>query len=328
MAQEWIKMRAELFTHPRFLSLCSQLVYTDDSPGLLVYTCGPGALELGVLPPSKLSVTERALRCVTERALRDVTMSSLLRVWCAVNAHCKTDDQDAVMCPMTLCDLDDIAGFDGFGDAMSTVGWVREDDASTLRFPNFREYNEPACLRRPAKTGAERQRKYRAKMAVTKSDESDAREEKRREEKNTPPNPPAGGTSGEGKPKRKPKPKQTPEAVPIPASLDSPDFRAVWADWIADRRTRNKPLTELAARKQLDQLAPFGPQQAVEAVKKSIACGWSGVFTDKLKPVAPTAPPPPPGSRNVFPNYDSPNIDPLIPLKAAHAPETTVAAPR
>ncbi len=185
MADDWIKMRGELWTHPRFLSLYSHLVYTDDGqcPGFLRYVCGEDALGIGVYPPSNRNVTDRALQCVTEQALRDVTMSCLLRVWCAVNAHCKVSGNDAIMAPMSLCDLDDVAGCRDFGEAFEQVGWVVVIDPNTLLFPNFLEYNEPACLRKKkALTNAERQDRFRQKQTVTKSNESNGREEKIREE--------------------------------------------------------------------------------------------------------------------------------------------------
>jgi len=87
---------------------------------------------------------------------------------------------------MGLSDLDEIAGFDGFGNALAVVDWVaRDEDVDSLIFMNFLDHNEPACLRKPAKSNAERQAKWRAenppkKKAVTESNESNAREEKRR----------------------------------------------------------------------------------------------------------------------------------------------------
>jgi hypothetical protein len=188
MAGDWIKMRGELATHPRLSAIYNQLVYGDDS-GFLIYVCGMDALDIGVVPARDDTVTERALRCVTERALRDVALSSLLRVWCAVNAHCKVDDTDAIMSPMTLSDLDDIAGFSGFGDAMQTAGWVLQQDDNSLRFHNFLEFNEPACLRHEPLTGAERAKLWRERKkaalaakngGVTKVTKRNGREEKRR----------------------------------------------------------------------------------------------------------------------------------------------------
>jgi hypothetical protein len=189
MAGDWIRMRGELWTHPKFIAMSNMLIYGNEqhSVGFLTYVCGEDALGIGAIDQDRNeNVTDRALRIVTKRALRDVTMCSLLRVWCAVNAHCKVDEMDAVCHPMSLSDLDDVAGFSGFGEAMAVAGWVEEGDNDSLIFRNFLEYNDPAVLRKPVLSNAERQRKFREKKrqeeAVTKSNASNDREEKRREE--------------------------------------------------------------------------------------------------------------------------------------------------
>ena len=191
MAGDWLKWRVDLQTHPRFITLANDLIYNEDRIGLLVYVCGEDALDIGVFPPSNKSVTERALRCVTEQALRDVTLSKLMVVWGAVNAHGKVRGNDATMEPMLASEIDHIAGVDGFGAAMEFAGWVREESNNVLVFPNFLEFNEPACLRAKPKSNAERQAEFRARRKaekeasndpVTKVTKSNAREEKRREE--------------------------------------------------------------------------------------------------------------------------------------------------
>jgi hypothetical protein len=111
------------------------------------------------------------------------------------------------------------------------------------------------------------------------------------EEKNPPYPPQAGGDSKTpppttpaptpGKPK---KPPQRPEAVPLPAALDAPAFRGVWADWLADRKARGKPVTELAAKQQLAALESLGPVAAAECVRESIRNGWAGLFPNKHQP--------------------------------------------
>jgi hypothetical protein len=86
---------------------------------------------------------------------------------------------------MIVHDLDDIAGFSGFGQAMLESGWMIERGDNSLVFPNFLEFNEPACLRKRPKSTAERQRAWRARTAeqnnsVTKVTKRNDREEKRR----------------------------------------------------------------------------------------------------------------------------------------------------
>lgn len=76
------------------------------------------------------------------------------------------------------------------------------------------------------------------------------------------------------------------EDVPIPPELDTPSFRAVWADWLVDRRRRRKAVTQKAATMQLSSLTPLGPDRAIECVQSSIANQYQGLFPDKFRPQA------------------------------------------
>ena len=63
-------------------------------------------------------------------------------------------------------DLDDIAGIEGFGQAMRAAGWLEVDEAAAnLTFPNFGQWNTPA----KDTTAAERMRKHREKERVTRN---------------------------------------------------------------------------------------------------------------------------------------------------------------
>ncbi|QEL14651.1 hypothetical protein [Limnoglobus roseus] len=77
-------------------------------------------------------------------------------------------------------------------------------------------------------------------------------------------------------------PKADGSAVPVPAELDTPAFREVWAEWHAHRRGLRKPITAIAANRQFKKLAPLGPTAAAECVAKSITSGWSDVFPEKF----------------------------------------------
>lgn len=96
-----------------------------------------------------------------------------------------------------------------------------------------------------------------------------------------PPLPPAepGGEPTVTKTKtRQRKTHEPPESVPIPAALDTPEFREAWGEWIADRAERGKRMTALAARKQLAKLEAWGGPRAIAAISASIAAGWQGIF--------------------------------------------------
>jgi len=259
MAGDWIKWRTELLTHPRFMSLCGILIY-GENPGMLIYACGD-ALGIGAYPPSDETVTTRALRCVTEDALRCVTMCALLRVWSAVNAHCKIQNNDAVMAPMTLLDIDGIAGFDDFAEALSQVGWVSVGGDNSLIFPNFLDFNEPACLRRPSMTNAERQKAYRMRLeSVTPRYVRYAREEKSREEKSRKKNSPVSPLRGTAFPAEF---IASDEIREIAAAL-SLDVAAEWnrfRDYCADKGTVSKNW-EARARNWFRKAGEFKQQSA------------------------------------------------------------------
>jgi hypothetical protein len=69
------------------------------------------------------------------------------------------------------------------------------------------------------------------------------------------------------------------EDFPIPPELDTPAFREAWREWSEFRRTaKRKPITEHAARLQMDQLRRAGPDAAVSAIREAIANDWQGLF--------------------------------------------------
>lgn len=159
MAGDWIKMRSALFTHPRFIALSERLTHGFPA-GMLLY-----AYIRHPEQDEESTPAQQASEYITTEALRDVAMVALLKVWCTVNSHCKVVGTDATMSPMNLDDLDRLVGFDGFGAALEGVGWVVQKPKNTLLFPNFLEFNEPACLRSAPKTNAERQREFRSRKS-------------------------------------------------------------------------------------------------------------------------------------------------------------------
>lgn len=78
--------------------------------------------------------------------------------------------------------------------------------------------------------------------------------------------------------------------VSIPSNLDTPEFKAAWSGWIADRRERRKPMTDRAAELALRRLAEWGPERAVAAIEHSIANGWQGIFEPQGGPKAAAKP--------------------------------------
>ena len=70
----------------------------------------------------------------------------------------------------------------------------------------------------------------------------------------------------------------------LPENLDTPEFRAAWADWLAYRKERRlaayKPI---GLTRQLNALAAFGPQSAIAAIEQSMAQNYQGLFPKPVK---------------------------------------------
>lgn len=66
---------------------------------------------------------------------------------------------------------------------------------------------------------------------------------------------------------------------PMPAGLDTPEFRSAWADWLAYRHERRLPkLIPKSIDAQLQKLAGWGQKDALASIKQSIEQQWQGLF--------------------------------------------------
>lgn len=76
----------------------------------------------------------------------------------------------------------------------------------------------------------------------------------------------------------------------FPPILDTPAFRAAWADYFAYRTSRRLakllPKSETA---QLERLAGWGHDAAIQSIRETIAQQWQGLFEPKSKPGAQSA---------------------------------------
>lgn len=100
--------------------------------------------------------------------------------------------------------------------------------------------------------------------------------------------------------------------VPVPLELNTPDFRAAWAEWHAYRsdlfrRDRAKVWTAVASKNMLLQCARHGPEISAMAINAAIGNSWRSLVWDRLQvnPSNPNATHPrnnrPPVTRNVEP---------------------------
>lgn len=66
----------------------------------------------------------------------------------------------------------------------------------------------------------------------------------------------------------------------IPSELDTPLFKAAWADWNQHRKEKGKKLTPLSVKKQMNQMVKWGVDRAILAINHSITKGWLSIFED------------------------------------------------
>lgn len=174
MAEDWIKMRCDLYRDPKVIIMADSLMARD------------GKLAAFVSQHMQRDMT------VTRNVTRNATIGGLLSVWSVARKQGKRQEDDLLLPGCSTAVLDDIADLPGFGAAMEQVGWVAETDAG-LVFPRFFEENNADPLAAIKAKAAERQRRYRQKNNPPKSNVTEdvtvtSRNalEKSREDSNTP----------------------------------------------------------------------------------------------------------------------------------------------
>lgn len=190
-----------------------------------------------------LSTSPKVVRIASAlRADRLRVVGGLHAVWCLFDMH----SEDGRLDGYTLDALDDLIGFDGFGAAMVSVGWL-EDAGDFLQTPRFDEHNGQSAKRRAMET--ERKRESR-KVSAPDADKKRSREEKRREDI-----------------------EDKSSIPPYPQGLDV----QAWERWVVYRKQIGKSLKPASTPSAQLSLAKHGDDQAA-VVEQSVANGWQGLF--------------------------------------------------
>ena len=71
--------------------------------------------------------------------------------------------------------------------------------------------------------------------------------------------------------------KTSTDSVTIPDTLDCPEFRQAWTDFMDHRKEIKKPITDRAKRMTLKRLSNGTVKDAIDAIEASIANGWQGL---------------------------------------------------
>ena len=208
----------------------------------------------------------------------------LHKLWSWANKHLSSGNARGV----TEKWIDRYLCADGFASALIQAGWVTSKSGE-LQFVNYDRWNSQNAKKRlqtAKRVALHKAEKGNATSVTNALPKEEKRREEKREEKYTP-QPPAdaGGAVVETpKPARRERKQASsagPESIPIPDALNHDPFPATWAEWIAERRERRKPLTARAAKGQLLGLEPLGPAKAAECVSASIRNGWVGLFPER-----------------------------------------------
>lgn len=187
----------------------------------------------------------------------DCVVGMLHRLWSWADGQLRDCNARGV----TLLWIDRYIGVTGFAQCLIDVGWL-EATKDGVRFVNFDRHMSQTAKRR-ALTASRVKRSRSAKCnapSVTK-----ALPEKRREEENT-----TYSLKGD---------------TELPEVLDSPKFKAAWADFQSHRREKKSKMTPTAVKRALAKLAAMGHDRAIAALEHSTANGYTGIFEPDRKDV-------------------------------------------
>lgn len=147
MADEWVGMRALLPSDPKTIRVANFLGKHE-----------PFRNWLGAAPEK-----------LPRSAMIGIVIGAFLKIWAVGNSRGGIEDSDCILSHADFATLDEIGGIPGISLAMNSVDWAYEEnssDSTSVRLPNFTEYNRPAEERTDKEKQAreknrERQRKFR-----------------------------------------------------------------------------------------------------------------------------------------------------------------------
>lgn len=240
MAQDWIKMRVDLYRDPKVCVIADELMDRE------------GSLSRYVNQNCQRDMT------VTRNVTRNATVGALVTVWGVMRHRGKRRDNDLVCRGVRLAVIDDVCDLPGFGAAMAGGGWVVESEEGIV-FPGFFDDYNVDPNEKKASSAAERQRRYRDRKAkecdanrdVTRDVTVTHREEKRREEK------------------------KEDKATPVGADLFPGIDPKVVADFKRLRASKKAPITETAVDGIRREAAKAGVTLET-ALRTCCERGWTG----------------------------------------------------
>jgi hypothetical protein len=182
------------------------------------------------------------------------------RVWRWADNHTKNGNA-----AVTLAAIDVLANVNGFGEAMRAVSWLSVDDTGAVSIPRFKRHISKSAKQRAL--AARRKQCARSRKSHAGSVTTTRPQRESKSKKEIPPHTPPGGA----------------DETPLPCELNTPEFRAAWSRWLDYRaQQRVKSYKPLGLKTLFAELATYGPEVSIEAIRRSMANGWQGLFPDKV----------------------------------------------
>lgn len=178
MAGDWIKMRVWLARDPRVIRMADYLAEQRSFMDWLT-------------DPVRQSCKETAYEHVTRNVTVALCVTGLLVTWGTAREQGDREGDDLRLAHCDKYTFDAITDIECFGEAMESVGWLREEEDGCVVFPKFFKDNESPDEKHK-RQNAERQARFREKSDAKSNAEVTPvsnvtvthREEKRREEVN------------------------------------------------------------------------------------------------------------------------------------------------
>lgn len=267
MAGDWIAMRVDLADDPAVIQIAAMLGI--DEYGVIGRLLKVWSWANSQTTDGNAFVTLEALQ-MKRFCNADVTLLK------RSGNDSVTENNENCNAASVLCAfVDRQVSTPGFAKSMISAGWLVENERG-ITFPRFDRWN--------LQTGKQRLLASK-RVAKHRSENKPAKVRKKVKRKCNGPSVtkalPQNRTEQNSKEEEPPTPLQG-DVLQIPIELDTPEFRQLWAEWKAERRSRKvKPYTPTGEAQQLAALASFGLAEAMESIRESLRQGWQGLFKPK-----------------------------------------------
>ena len=152
---DWVKMRTDLYRHPKVLRMATHLLEHDS----LKESIGDQFDDTHFVVP--------------RHVMRHATVGALVTVWGVTRHIGKRDGDDLVLSGVTLDTIDELADMPGIGEAMCSVDWAIADNSGAVIFPKFFADNNVDPAEKLRESSRQRSKRYRDKRKTVTSPSRD-----------------------------------------------------------------------------------------------------------------------------------------------------------